>query len=226
MSYEDPFRPSSYIHEHDTFDVIGKPLRIREIRPSNFDGPVKEWAEYRTAVFGDIVRDVLTLPEDHDGNTHRVSWVYHAGRDIETDEAYARHHIACDCSLMAELSGEADSIFECPVLQKTLNRRTGLVRGTLLLDKLIRACIDSEDSRSSITLDRGFIESETIMWIMRQDNEHPESWMGNITSGEHTVSLIGLIIQKPPDNVRSLVEYLADEGRLEFDGEETLRLAA
>jgi hypothetical protein len=220
MAFDDTFRPRSYIHEHDTFDVLGKPMRLQEIKPSNFDGPVAEWAEYRAAFYNEMISPVMTFPEADGDDIHRVSWVYHAERDSETGFINAEHHhIACDCSMMAELSGEPDSIFECPTLQKTINRRAGLIRGTLMLDRILRACRDSEDSHSKVTLDRQFYTAETIMWIMRQDREHPESWMGNVVSGEHTVSLLALIVQEPPDNLRVLVEDLTYDDRLEFDGE-------
>lgn len=219
MSFDETFRPSYHFHERDVFDVLGKPLRIREIRPSNFDGPVAEWANYREAVFNDSVTPIVTIPEGDGDDIHRVSWVHHSWLDRETESMHDQYHIACDCSMMAELEGDPDSIFECPTLQKTLNRRASLIRGTLLLDKIFRACRDSEDSRSQVTLDRQFFVVETIMWIMERDRSHPDSWVGNVASGEHTASLLGLILQEPPDNVRAIAEDLVDEGRLEFDGE-------
>jgi hypothetical protein len=128
MSYDDSFRPRAYIHEHDTFDVIGKPMRIQEIKPNQFDGPIAEWADYRAANFNDKIVPVITLPEGEGDDLHRVSWVYHEWRDNEADSTHAMHHIACDCSIMAEISGEPESILECDTLQKTLNLRAGLIR--------------------------------------------------------------------------------------------------
>lgn len=220
MAFDDTFRPRSFIHERDTFLLVGKPTRVHEIRANNFDGPIAEWADYRSTAFNEIVAPVMTFPEGSGDELHRVAWVYHAERDPGTGEVIRHnHHVACDCSMMAELSGEPDSIFECPTLQKTINRRASLIRGTLMLDRIFRACIDSEDSRSTVTLNRYDIASETIMWVLQQDKVHPESWMGNVTSGEHSVSLLGLILQEPPEKVRSLVEDLEDDGRIESYGE-------
>ncbi len=226
MAFDDTFRPRSYIHEHDTFDVLGKPKRVREIKATGWDGPVAEWADYRGVVFDEIVAPVISLPEANGDEIHRVAWVYHAERDPETHVVCSEHHhIACDCSMMAELSGEPESIYECDVLQKALNRQAGLVRGTLLLDKILRTCRDSEESRTQATFDRRAIVAETIIWILKQDAQHPESWMGNIISGEHTVSLLGLITQEPPEELRPLLEDLEEDGRLDLD-EEVVRLRA
>lgn len=226
MAYDDTFKPRYYLHEKETFELLGKPRRIREVRPNNFAGPVAEWADYRTAVYEDKVIPVMTFPEQLGNDVHRVAWVNHSGYDFETGQDYAQHHIVCDCCLMAEISGEPDSIYECSTLQKTLKRRASFLRSTLMLDKILRACTDSEDGRLKVTLDRRFFAAETIMWLLHQDREHPESWMGNIVSGEHNLSLLGLILQQPPGGVRLLVEDLAEEGRVEFDGEYIVALTS
>lgn len=226
MAFDESFRPRHYIDEHEAFELTGKPRKYREIVPNHFDGPIAEWADYRTVEFKELIVPVMTFPEQVGGEVHRVSWVFHSGYDAEAETDFSQYHIACDCFLMAEIAGETDSVLECSVLQKTINRRAAFWREELKLDKVLRACADSEEGRNKITLDRRFFATETIMWLLTNDYEHPESWFGNITSGEHSVSLLALVLQESPDSVRMLVEDLAEDGRLEYDGQETVLLAA
>ncbi len=226
MAHDESFRPRYYIDEREAYELIGSPRIYREIVSNKFDGPVAEWANYRTALFDDSISPVMTFPEQLGNDVHRVSWVSHSGKDPETGVPYSQHHVVCDCSLMAELAGEPGAIFDCSILQKTLARRAAYWRNELKLDKILRACIDSEDGRKNTTLDRQLFETETVKWLLTHDNEHPEDWFGNIVSGEHMVSLIALILQEPPEKVHQIAGNLAEDGYLEYDGQEVIRLAA
>lgn len=226
MAFDDTFRFTPPVDEREVFGLIGKAKKVRELQASGFEGPVAQWAELRQQRFGDTVIPRHTYLERIDNKPHRVSWVYHNELDFENGQNHCFHHIVCDCALEIEYSGTEEfyAIFGCQALMSVLNKRAWLVNATYMIDEVRSPFFQPELDDLGQTNAYHNLGVRTIAYLLEYDARHPEGWVANVMSGEHTASLLGLVLQQQPAVVRWYAELLQQEEVIDFDGE-TLRLA-
>lgn len=218
MAFDETFRPKLTFDNSTNYDSPA----VRQLQPSNFEGPVAYWAAERTRKFGDgfIPRHVYT--EVVDGQPHRVAWVYHDGIDPDIGETFERHHIACDCMLEAEHDGEPERMFACEALHRVLNKRAWVISSVYKMEDTMRAIPELPEA-ALFGGDRASLYDEfsmrSIGYLLEHDVIHPEGWVNNIVDGEHMASLIALIMQRDPDEIREYAERMERAGIIKFDGE-------
>lgn len=223
MAFDETFRPTPKINEIETFQLIGKPREFRELRPSNFDGPVAEWADWRMHALGEtIVPRHVYIDSLPGGEEHRVAWVYHDGFNPDSATSYCMHHVACDCSLEVDhaetLEERAEIMSNCPSLTTVLQRRAWLVNATYGIDTILNHYTydaQSEPEEQSPEV-RQFL-SGAIAQILEHDFRHPESWMANVESGWNLVNLLAVTLQIPPEHVLEYAQQLERMGYVELN---------
>ena len=224
MAFDETFRPRVNFDETEVFALTGQAREVRELHPSHFAGPVAEWADERERNFGDTIIPRHVYAELKDGKMHRVAWIYHQGVEF-IDEGYIpfeRHHIACDCLLESEHEGDTELMFNCEALLKVLNKRAWWVNSVYgtedVLMQLPNLPKEALFGVSAEEMDEAFSVA-AIRHLLEHDARHPEAWVANILDNEHQVSLLALVLQKPPEDVRELVETIEERGLIDFDGE-------
>ncbi len=221
MSFDETLRPHSNFDESVVFELVGKAQEVRELRPSNFEGPVAVWANVREQKFGDTILPRHVYTERSGDEEHRVAWVYHSGIDFESGETFSDHHIACDCLLEAEQSDSQDPILplDCDALRSVLNKRAWFVNATFRIDEVMKVFKDGKAGDYEQLPAVHDFSVRTIAYLLEHDTRHPESWVGNVITGQHQVSLLSVVMQQPPEIIRWYGELLEQTGLVEFDGE-------
>ncbi|MBX4201652.1 hypothetical protein KW803_02025 [Candidatus Saccharibacteria bacterium] len=224
MAIDETFRPRIYFDEQEVFEDIGRATRLRQLQPTNFEGPVAEWAEERTKLFGDVVISRMVFVEPGKKEDHRVAWVYRSGIDLETEETFARHHIACDCSLEADRDDELERIFQCQHLMGVLNKRAWQISATYGAEDILRTIPDLPEE-ALLGYEHGHeifgreFSLRALSSILDHDFRHPDSWVANVIDGEHQASLMALIFQQDPAEIHQVAEILERGGVVEIDGD-------
>jgi hypothetical protein len=227
MAFDDTFKPRVNFDEIQVFQLTGQARTVRELQPSHFAGPIAEWAHEREQDFGDTIISRHVYAEVKGGKMHRVAWLYHEGVDFEDGEPFCRHHIGCDCLLESQRLGEPDLMFSCESLLSVLNKRAWFVNATYGTEAVMRQ-IPHLPAEALFGVPRPALEKAfsiaTIGYILEHDARHPESWVGTIMDREHQATLLALVLQQDPDEVREHAETMESVGTIEFDGE-TMRLS-
>lgn len=219
MAFDDTFRHSSFIDESEVFSHIGIAKPVVELKPSNFEGPMQEWADERDTNFGDSIISRLVYVDKVGREDHRVAWVRHSGIDFENGESFCLHHIACDCILEADRDLDPDRIFSCEALLSVLNKRGWWVSTQYRFDEVLKYYKNPDVGDFEQSDDHHYFVTRSIAYILEHDYRHPEAWMGNIRSGCHLNSLMSVIMQKPPEVMRWYGEIMCQAGVIDFDGE-------
>lgn len=227
MAFDETFKRRVDIDEERVYALTRQAQTVRELQPSNFDGPIAEWADGRMQDYGDTIIPRYVYDDSAGGRPHKVAWIYHAGVDFDDGESFCRHHIACDCLLESERSGDAELMFGCNALLSVLNKRAWFINDTYSAQRVLRQipALPKEAlfGANSESMEKAFAIA-TMGYILEHDVRHPEAWVGNILDGEHQATLLALILQQDPDEVRENAEIMERNGAAEFDGE-TIKLS-
>lgn len=222
MAFDETFKPRPNFDEIVVFDLIGRTEQVRELRPSNFEGPVAEWAEERMSKIGETIVPRHVYVDSVDNKDHRVAWVYHDGIDMETGQSFCMHHVACDCSLEVDRAANEEErqeiIGNCPALVNVLRKRAQFINATYSMDTIIGEMYDPErpaEKQSSAT--QHFVV-RSLVYVLEHDYRHPESWMANVESGWNMVGLLSNILHLRYEDVQWYAELLASQELVETDG--------
>jgi len=220
MAAGDVLRHSVSIDEQEVFRLIGRPVELLELQPSQFSGRVASWAEYAERRYGDSINPVITYVES---GPHRVSWIHHEGEDSRSGERFCTYHIICDC--IAGVEGNSpresvDHIVGCRAVLRALQRRAAFVAHKYRTGEILAALRDPEagDFEQSNAFHKFAVK--TIGSILELDARHPTEWPGNVINGEHRVSVLSTLFQLHPEVVKWYGRLLQESGVIEdFDGE-------
>lgn len=224
MAFDETFRYQPKINEEEVFELIGRAQTVRQLEPSNFEGPVAHWANDRMRRFGETIipRHVYVEQKPY-GKPHRVAWVYHDGFNIDTGVPFCMHHIACDCTpdvdRVDDLEEKQRIMNECDALLPVLDRQAELINYTYGVTKLLEALsfmpgAPMEEQNAEV---QNFI-SRSIVYVLEHDYRHPESWMANVESGWNLINLQARVFQISPADLGWLAEALASQEVVETDG--------
>lgn len=222
MALDETFRPYSKYDELEVFQLIGRAQEVREVRPSDFDGPVAEWADRRMRNIGETIvpRQVYIVPLAQED--HRVAWIYHDGIDIDTEETFCLHHIACDCSAEVDSAPTEEEkqaiIANCSALTNVLAKRAHFINATYGMDNIFNSIYDREKPAYEQSSSTQHFAIRSIMYVLEHDYRHPESWMGNVESGWNLIGLLSNIMQLRREDVQWYTELLASQELVETDG--------
>lgn|GEM_PF-4398932 len=188
---------------------IGEDPENQHLKNMLFVGDLADYSEDR-ASYGDVI-DPVHLYVMADGQTlHNVAWVHRTNLDWQTDGytgGYSEmHHIACDCLPEAESHGQTEAIFTCNALVAALKNR-------------------AEEVRQTASIEDDYAKRRLILRLLRADREYPQSWPANVLQGEHQIFLLSMILQEHPVEVKCHVDQLVDEGKVDFQDDEIVRLA-
>lgn len=189
----------------------------RVVAIGGLEGPIGEWAEYRTRKFGEKIVSKFLYPEEVGGRLHRVAWLERKGIETEKGTPFHLHHIACDC--IVEVEDDWTTIFSCPGVHSALNHRAIVVAGQYGFNEIAAYFKTAEDGFPELTEKGKALAAATITALLERDKYHPSSWVANLVSGQHEVSLLAIIMNEHPDLVRELVREMEDSGLISVEGE-------
>jgi hypothetical protein len=222
MAFDETFRPNPKFDEVEVFRLTGRAEEVRELGPSNFDGPVAEWAAQRMEGLGETIvpRHVYTDYSDTPEG-HKVAWVYHDGIDMETGSTFCLHHVACDCYLKAEnLSGEEKEFVlgECESLKRVLEKRAVLVNATYGVANVIDRMYDHERLAPEQSDETQAFVQGSLLYMLEHDYRHPESWVANVESGWNLIRLLARVMEIRYEDAKWFAADLAEKEMVETDG--------
>lgn len=219
MAFDDTFKHRIKIDEEVVFGLTGKAKEILEVQPNHFAGPVAQWAEERAEKFGDTVIPRHVYMEVQNGRSHRVAWVYHRGYNLDTEEGYEEHHIACDCLLQIVEQDRNEVMKECPAIFNTLTKRAAFVNFTYKTDEIARSLANPDLGDFEQPKTYHEINLKTMAMVLEHDLRHPEAWMANWVNGINHAGSMSVILQLPREVVCWYAENLQEAGYIDFDGE-------
>lgn len=187
------------------FSFLGGDHEVNStLKKLNFRGELADYANDR-ALLGDEIDPVhLYILPDEQG-PHNVAWVHRTKIDLTDGEVSEGYHIACDCLPRAELEDDVEAMFSCRALINALFIRAAQVRG-------------------EFDLSRDAAKRKAIIRLLKRDHNVPETWPANTGQGEHLISLMSVILMEKTAVVQGYADYLASEGKIIFDDNETIRL--
>lgn len=223
MAFDETFRPHPNFDEVEVFTLTGQAKTVRELQPSNFAGPVAEWANERMHNFGEtIVPRHVYIEPTASGEEHRVAWIYHDGLDLDAQQSFCMHHVACDCSQAvdnAETPKEKQEIIgNCQPLINVLNKRAWFINTTYGMDNVFSSFYDPERPAYEQTSEAESFAVSSIMYMLEHDYRHPESWMANVESGWTLINLVAKVMNLHPEDVQWFTELLKTQDLVETDG--------
>jgi hypothetical protein len=225
MAFDETFRPVPRFDETEVFELIGELGQVRELRPSNFEGPVAEWAEDRMRKFGETIIPRHVYVEPTAEGPHRVAWIYHDGIEIRDGEmvTFCMHHVACDCSPEAEKAESQEEKEEilgsCSALESVIRKRAYLVNATYGMENILSRNYDHDrpaHEQSSPTQD--FV-LRSMLYLLEHDYRHPESWIANVESGWDLINLMANVMQLRPEDIRWFAGELQEKKMVQTDGQ-------
>jgi len=198
-----------------------------------FLGDAEYWRIFRKEVFGEHNRALALIPMVKDGQRHDVAWLERSWVDQTTGESHTVHHAACPCMIECEFSdgdglaamGDCEA-WRTGILSRAIdiNHKNSRDFGQMLS---ISAPLKDVE-RSGVPFEELALDpvDEVLLHHLRVVKNQPHYWEGNVRGGEHQLHLLSVITGYPPSQLTEHALSLAEEGWVDFDGDQTIRLAA
>lgn len=198
-----------------------------------FIGEIAFWRLYREEIFGETNRALSLIPVVQNGESHDVVWLERRRIDPNTGESYSFHHAACKCLTEAEFCGidGMEAIQECEAWLLGIYQRAADIKYKTQKD--LEEMLALSTQLKGIRLDDVPLEDpdldpldEAILHHLRLVKSRPQYWEGNILGGQHQLPLLSIITGHELPQLTEHVEALAEAGYVDFDGDQTVKLAA
>jgi hypothetical protein len=192
------------------------------------------WRLARKERYDESNRALSIVPLIKSGERHDVAWLERSRRNSDTGETVVMHQAACKCIAKSEFEGdiEMSAMQDCDawkagLIQRALqiNHQTSLDLGQMynLAMPLFEATQDGWVPPADLGLDP---VDEAMMVYLKSVSKTPSYWAGNIKGGSHELPLLSVVTGFQFDHLSEHAHSLAKYGWIEFDGEQTVRLAA
>jgi hypothetical protein len=196
-----------------------------------FLGDTDYWRQYREQIYGESNRALTLVPVVKDGQRHDVAWLERTWRDADSGETHTAHHAACRCLADAEFTTE-DSIramLECEAWQLGVINRAAEIhrRNQNDLSELVPSATPlKEETLFGVSFEGIDPLEAALLYHLGVVRSRPQYWEGNIKGGEHQLHLLSVITGFDPVKLAERASSLSEGGVVEFDGDQTVKLAA
>jgi len=191
------------------------------------------WRHFRLKRFGESNRALTLLPMTKNGARHDVVWLERSWVDPNSDRAKTVHHAACRCLVESDLNGddEFEAMQKCSALQAGILYRSLEVNHQLGLDfgqMLAKSAELSDVEHEGINFHGMELDpvDEAMLFHLRTIKRQPQYWEGNVWGGEHQLHLLSVVTGFEVGQLAEHALALAENGWVDYDGDQTVRLAA
>lgn len=187
-------------------------------------GSLSEWImEQKQA--GELIEARWVTPSTKDGSEHNVYFLDRRSVDPLTEEPIHFRHVACGCIEQSYEEGDPElhTMFACETLLDGVLTRAEEVKNELSLADAWEQYVKIDDSLTDVSLNP--ITAAMLDLLVREKSRH-DYWFANPIGGAHELAILSIILGRQPDELVQHAQDLSRDGLIEYDGDQTIKLAA
>lgn len=187
-------------------------------------GSLGGWTQERLEE-GEDIKAISIVPSVLDGDEHNVFFLHRRGIDHESGLPFDVRHVACAHieEAYAEDDPRLEKMFACETLMEGIISRANGVKIELPLGWVWDMYIRINDNLTGASVNP--VQS-AMLNILVLEKKQPDHWYANPVGGAHELALLSIILGKEQAELAENAHELSETGIIDFDGEQTVRLAA